>query len=292
MKLAVILSMAALMGGVAEARILDPDVPEDALAISKRTQCGTADGEPAVYHWAGKVYSRVDGEADRHLFDVEGMNVRQCTSVTDPERGTGHRLVSREIMLYLDPDTGEVVRQWENPWTGETVDVIHVANDPVNARAPSFPVGRDGTPYKLNYQRDGDWLTMPIVVPLFYENPLGGDYQDYVGNKYHAMEIFTFVLGRDELDTSKPAYPAVSWTRISAWMPWMKMRGRQGQLIHHAAGAKLKAFQDLPDVMKAEIETNYPQYTAPPAVDDSRPNETSWTVFRKTIDAARAGRDN
>ena len=74
-------------------RMLNPDNPEDALEIAKRVQCGEADGKPAVYHWAGKIYSRVQGEPDRHLFNGEGMNIRQCVSVDDPKRGKGWRVV-------------------------------------------------------------------------------------------------------------------------------------------------------------------------------------------------------
>ena len=46
-------------------------------------------------------------------------------------------------------------------------------------------------------------------VPLFYENPLAGDYQEYVGGTYHVMEIFNFIVDKDELlDASKNvAYP-------------------------------------------------------------------------------------
>lgn len=51
---------------------------------------------------------------------------------------------------------------------------------------------------------------------------------------------------------------------------------------------KLKSFDELPEVMKTEIATNYPDYTAAPPVDDTRPNETTWTVFKKKIDAKRA----
>jgi len=81
------------------ARTLNPAKPEDALEIMKRTQCGVADGVPAVYHWSGKVYSRVTGEPDWHLFNGEGMNVRQCVRIEDPKRGVGYRQVSREVMF-------------------------------------------------------------------------------------------------------------------------------------------------------------------------------------------------
>jgi hypothetical protein len=274
--------------GTAQARMLDPAKPEDALEISKRTQCGEKDGQPAVYYWSGNVYSRVEGERDRLLFRGEGMNIRQCVAVTDPQRGKGYRQVSREIMLYLDPATGQVLREWKNPWTGETVEVMHIANDPVNGR-PQFPIGADGKPFTVNIKRMGQWVQMPLEVPLFYTNVLGGEYQEYVGNDYHAMEIFDFAARADEiLDSTKPtAYPSVSWVRLSNWMPWMKMRSRQGIMIFNAMGTKLKSFDELPPVLKQEIAVNYPAYTSPPPGYDARPNETTWTVFKKKVDAKR-----
>lgn len=286
-----ILASAALLSIVttAQARMLDPAKPEDASEIMKRTQCGEADGKAAVYHWAGNIYSRVQGEPDRLLFKGEGMNIRQCVTVDDPVRGKGWRQVSREVMLYLDPKTGEVLRTWTNPWTQETVDVMHIANDPVNGR-PTFARGADGKPYTINLRREGRWFFMPVEVPLFYENPLAGGYQDYVGGKYHAMEIFDFAFDANEmLDTKNAtAYPMVSWVRISDWMPWMKQRGRQGGLVFNAMGNKLKSYDELPKVLKDEIALNYPAYTAPPPGDDARPNATTWTEFKKLVDSKRA----
>ncbi|MBB3925178.1 hypothetical protein GGR43_000879 [Sphingobium jiangsuense] len=279
----------ALVAAVpAAARTLDPDRPEDAVEIMKRAQCGAKDGEPAVYYWTGRVYSRVTGEPDRLLFTGEGMNIRQCATVTDAKRGKGYRQVSREVMLFTDPRTGEIVRQWTNPWTGETVEVMQIANDPVNVPA-AFPYAADGKPFRLTHKRMGQWLAMPIEVPLFYHNVLAGEYQDYVGGKYHAMEIFDFVARADEiLDTkSQTVSPSVSWVRISDWMPWMKMRGRQGQLVFNAVGTKLASFDALPKVLKDEIAANYPAYRQAPPTDDTRPNETTWTAFRKWIEERR-----
>jgi hypothetical protein len=281
----------AALGTAASARMLDPAVPADAFEISKRIQCGEADGKQAVYHFSGKIYSRVAGEPDRLLFLAEGMNVRQCVAVTDPVRGKGYRLVSREVLFYLDPKTGQVLRQWVNPFTTETVDVMHINNDPVNQR-PSFPVTADGKPFTFTGRREGKWLFMPFEAPLFYENVLAGAYQDYVGGKYHAMEIFDFFAdANDMLDTKNAtAYPGVAWVRISDWMPWMKQRGRQGQMVFNAMGSKLKSYDELPAVMKEEIAKNYPIYTTPPAGDDTRPNATTWTVFKAMIDAQRAAK--
>ena len=278
-------AVAVTTAAPAIARDLDPATPADAVEIVKRTQCGPADGEAATYRWHGRVYARRQGEPDKLIFRVEGMNIRQCGTVTDPQRGTGFRQVSREIMLYLDPDTGAILRRWDNPFTGQTVDVFHVANDPVNGR-PNFPVGADGKPYQVNLDRIGEKAFLAFEAPLYYTNPLGGDYQDYVGNKYHAMEIFDFADQADDLlSTDTPtAYPAVSWVRISDWLPWMKMEGREGQLVFNAVGTKLKSFEELPAVVKDEIRASYPAYTAPPPLDDQRPNATTWTEFKRRLD--------
>ncbi len=274
----------------ANAQVLDPANPQDALEISKRFQCGEADGLEAVWHFSGNIYSRVPGERDKLLFRGDGYNVRRCVAVEDPKRGTGYRLISREIWFYLDPQTGEVVNQWTNPWTDEKVDVMQIHNDPVNS-GPTFPVTADGKPYSIPTLRiEGPYVFMPFEAPLFYSNPLGGDYQEYTGNMYHAMEIFDFAGTKDDiLDASKPtAYPVISWVRISSWMPWMKMGGRPGQMVFNAMGRKLPGgFEELPDMLKTEVRTNYPIYENAPPADDTRRNETTWTKFKMLTDAAR-----
>lgn len=280
----------ALASAPAAAQMLDPDKPEDALEISKRFQCGEEDGAEAVWHFSGNVYSRRAGEPDKLLFKGDGYNIRRCVSVDDPVRGKGWKMVSREIWFYLDPKTGEILDTWDNPWTGKTVEVMHIHNDPVNGR-PSYARNADGSPYTIPSLRiEGPYVFMPFEVPLFYTNPLAGDYQDYVGNKYHAMEIFDFAGTADDiLDASKPtAYPMVSWVRISEWMPWMEMSGRDGGMVFNATGRKLPGgFEELPDMIKAEVRKSYPIYEQAPPADDTRPNETTWTKFKKLTDAKR-----
>lgn len=290
--LAVAAAPLALASTAAKAHdhLLDPSDPVEAFEISKRFQCGEADGKEAVWHFSGNIYSRVQGEPDRLLFKGDGFNIRRCVEESDPVRGKGYRLITREVWFYLDPKTGEVMNKWENPWTGETVDVMQIHNDPVN-NGPNFPISAKGTPFSIPSLRVEDpYVFMPFEVPLFYNNPLAGDYQDYVGNKYHAMEIFNFMGLKDDVLSKKTptAYPIIAWTRISDWMPWMKMRGRQGQMVFNATGRKLPGgFEELPDVVKTEVRTNYPIYEHAPPADDRRPNETTWTKWKLLEDQRR-----
>lgn len=284
----VTLGIAAIMTGTpqfARADNIDPATGDGYVEIQRKLQCSLEDRDPQVYRWFGKGYARVPGERDRHLFNLDGMNIRQCVTIEDETLGTGYRMVSREIMLYLDPETNEVMETFDNPWTGESNEVIHVANDPVNGR-PTYGRLPDGSERSVTLNDINGQYMLPLEVPLFYHNPLGGDYQQYIGGTYHATEIFDFNGDTEELlDADRPvAYPVVSWVRLAQWLPWMEMGGRHGLLYFNAMGRKLESFDQLSDTMRAEIAANYPDYTAPPPVDDRRPNETSWTNMKKIID--------
>lgn len=278
-------ALAGMVAGTALAAAPDLSTPEGQLQAMRRIQCSTIDGKAVTYYWKGVMYSRVPGEADRLLFNVEGMNVRQCGPLAKSANKSDFRLVSREILLYEDPETGEVLRTWQNPWTGKTVNVMQVANDPVNGNYSM--IGRDGKPIKPFITTLGNHWWVSLAIPLFYPNPLAGNYQKYVGGTYHATEFFNFfgqvdnLLGR-KADT---ADLAVGWERISNWLPWMEMGDRVGLVYFQTAGRKLDKWDDLSATMKAEIDKNYPAWRNPPPLDDQRPNETSWTYFKKIIDA-------
>ena len=170
---AALLSIVAAGPVLADGHLLDPSDPDDSLTIGRKIGCSTVDGEAITYWWHGKDYSRRQGERDKMLFLVEGMNVRQCTSVNDPDKGEGYKLVSREILLYKDAATGEPLATWDNPWTGETVDVLHVANDPVNFT--SYKIGRDGKPATFRGDILGDRLSsIRIHLPATTRKKLAG----------------------------------------------------------------------------------------------------------------------
>ena len=255
-----------------------------AWEISRKTTCGTLEAGVTRYGiFEGRAYSRVPGEKDRHLFDVLGINTRQCASSSDPAKGEGFRSVSREIMLYLDPKTGEVLDRWDNPFTGESVEVMHVANDPVNMRAVRYE--SDAT--EVSGRRYGDTLAFSSEIPLFYDNPLGGDFQDYVGGTYHAMEIFNNFYPADALLDSEARVErsVLGWSRVAQWLPWMRMGSKPGLMVINASGTSVFDADEIPDRLRTLMEARFPAYSEPPPLDDKRANETSWTVFRKAIEA-------
>ncbi|MEO1204160.1 MAG: DUF1838 family protein, partial [Pseudomonadota bacterium] len=223
MRLSPVFACAAILCIQPAAHAEDLQLTGDAaFAAMRKMTCGTLEqGKTRYGYYEGRVWSRVPGEKDRQLFGFIGINTRQCADVSDPDKGEGYRSVSREILLYLDSETGEIVDNWENPFTGETVAVVHVANDPVNMRAPRFRSGRDGKPPTVKLRRYGDITFSSNEIPLFYDNPLGGDYQRYVGGTYHAMEIFNSAYLSERLldpDEASVGQSNISWSRISQWL--------------------------------------------------------------------------
>lgn len=278
-------------GADAEARTLDLDDPNDVILVEQKLNCSLNEGETVVYWWKGSAYSRVPGEKDRLLFNVEGTNLRACKNFEDKDRGRGYRSVSREVLFYKDPETNEILRTWTNPWTNEDVEVMQVANDPVNMRSPSYAYSKEGKGRTFNATIVGNRVFTTGEAPLFYENPLAGDYQDYVGNKYHAMEALNSYVYKDDLldgDKAKLEKYVLSWARFSDWLPWMKMRGRAGMMIFSTVGGRVDSYDDLPSSLKDEIEANHPTYKVPPPIDDDRSNVTSWGDFKTQMEARRA----
>jgi len=269
--------------------ILDLDNPKDAVLAMQKIACHTEEGKPATFWWTGKVYGRVPGEKDRLLFKYQAMNTRACKNLSDPEKGYGYRMVTREALIYQDAKTGEIIHTWANPWTEDEVEVVHIFNDPVNMR-PIFATSKWGPfSFPATFKDGRGWFS--FEVPLFYTNPLAGEYQEYVGGTYQAIEMFNFFFDEEELlDTSITGCDNahVSWSRVSKWLPWMKMGDRAGQMIYTGAGKRVATWDDLPEVLKDELKRVKPEFATPPPLDDDRPNETSWTYFKKVIDEQRA----
>lgn len=281
-----------IAGGVFLGSVHAEDVTrsgEDALPLMQKMTCGTTEAGKTRYGiFEGRVYSRVPGEKDRHLFNLLGINTRQCTMPIDPDRGQGYRSVSREIMVYLDPKTKEIVDTWRNPWTGKRVEVLHVANDPVNMRAVRYATNEEGKPASVTVRRYGDMVASSSEVPLFYINPLGGEYQDYVGGHYHAMEIFnTYYPAREFLNNRDRSLSVsyISWQRVAQWLPWLQMGSKPGLMVFNATGFSTFDDDEIPDELVEILNERYPDYLTPPPLDDDRPNETSWTVFQKAMQA-------
>jgi len=261
-----------------------------------RTVCSLDSNEDTFIAWNGTVYDIPNQERQSIIFKVSGFNVARCYQVN----GLWYKS-SREVMLYLDPVTGEVLNTWENP-SGQTVPVVHVANPVVQ-----FPLGTSTSGAEFTVA--GDFSTFISNAAVFYPNPLYAnpatrpyaDYEQYSAQEFFQWNVLTKNLQQNWMfpvsDTINNV--AVAWNRVSPYLPWMNMGDADGFLQTTANAYKVKNFDYLPEVLKNVLNTKIPLYkTAPPCVFKNPyapyPNwasTTSWSYFGANFQAYLDGEE-
>jgi hypothetical protein len=79
----------------------------------------------------------------------------------------------------------------------------------------------------------------------------------------------------------------VTWVRISDWLPWMKMGGREGMIYFNTTGLKLDNFDQMPAALSAELIANYPTYAASPRLKTPAPTKPLGAILRTFAKAKR-----
>jgi Protein of unknown function (DUF1838) len=246
-----------------------------------KTRSSLNPDESTFLIWKGKIYSFIPGEKRRLLFKMLGVSVSRCI----PTGEGSWDFASRELTYYLHPETEEILPKWENPWTGEILPVLHVANNPVQGHFKGqFPA-----------QVEGDSTTFVFDIFPTYPNPLAEDpkFTEYSPDPtYQAAELFKLTV--PTADLSNPEMTSVSqlrlsWDRIGQWLPWMKMGDRSGNLIYSAFGGKVGGFTELPQLLQDEINHRVPLYKQAPKAFSDGEDMTSWLYFQQHFDAYLAG---
>lgn len=195
-----------------------------------------------VGHISGLVYGLRDNEKLRPLFRCEGFSIVRTRRLED---GSWRRLL-REVVFYRDIETGKLLDTWANPYSGETVKVVPIANDPFNYTISEFypdPPSYGGLikdkpprrPLLLDWEQGPDeTLVLRTGVDLYYPSSLQPDAwpRESAGVMNRVSEHFTYTMKR--ADVENPALTHIphigAWSRITPWLPWMMMGNAPGCL--------------------------------------------------------------
>lgn len=273
--------LGAAMPAVA-APTLDLDTAEDNLKALIKLQADLS-GADVIGGFPGEVWGWVPGEGNKLLFRSYGIGASHVERVEN-----GWRFYHREVMYYLDPQSGEILQTWANPYTGQRVEVMHILNDPVH-RFYAISGGPFSAPFP--YTVHDDDLVFRITVFSFRESPLKrAEYPLHSANdKYQAAELWTMHGRLSEVmnpDISS-ASCVTAWARVGQWLPFMEMGNRPGIMVYHSDSYKLLGgIAELPPAIRAHTEKNYPEYLeSPKEWQDLALNESQITESKKAIDA-------
>jgi len=234
--------------------------------------------EEVVFYATGSVYGYEPEKPWKHLFEFEMYNIARVEKIA---ADSGWRLITKEMLVYKDPNTDEILSKWKNPWTKEEVEVLPVWNDPVNQ---TFYYGD----FLVPYQRMGaSRICMFNDVPLSYPSPLKkAEWPDNSrSDVYQGAEMFNFFCSEKDIQNKKlnNVNADISWSRFSDFLPWMKMGSLPGNLLYQSRGWKIKGGWDgLPQKLKDFVMANKPEYAHAPSSYE-KPNVTSWKYFKKIM---------
>ncbi len=228
--------------------------------------------------YSGKVMGVRKGEAVKDLFGFEGFSFSRLVDAGD---GVYKKLL-REIGFYTDLRSGEVLEEFKNPYTGETVRVVPVANDPFNIRlGPYFPkppsyggLNKDvevpDIPFMLPWKEVGaSKVLMPIGIHLYYPAALQPDKwpRESAGPMNRVSEMFNHVIDKDLL--ANPENTTVefagTWTRITPWLPWLLMGQAEGHCHYNCLMGGGNGTRDAVSTKVYDYaEKHYPKYFSAP----------------------------
>jgi hypothetical protein len=212
--------------------------------------------EDVRWWFTGVIFGvRGEGETPRPLVRFEGMEVYWFM-----HRESDFQLGGHTVTFFRDFETGEFLREFDNPYTGRR-DIVKPAVQGGNlgfayTRDGIWPVRLDGTPIgdpvkkplRVQWHEMGPhvWLQHQTVYPPGMP-PMHGQRQ-------------TIFAQRDALLDPRQKSVAASFSSVvfMNWLKWMDMKDQPGHVIWHASGVKLQNIDQLPRAYRERAEREYP----------------------------------
>lgn len=254
---------------------------------------GNTNSEKQKWGWiSGRVIGVRPGEADKHVCNCEGFSVARMLPLGDGN----YRKVLREIVFYLDKDTGEILETFDNPYTGERVNVVPIANDPFNVTFEEFwpePPRYGGLnaerpprrPLLLDWKEFGDTILLHTDIHLFYPSSLQPSEwpRESPGPMTRVTEMFSYNISK--ADMMNPNLTTIEnmgvWNRITPWFPWMLMDQGPGQMVYACDFASRSTSEGIPQKILDAAKAFDPKYLEAP-YEDYGPNLSSLENYKLT----------
>lgn len=235
----------------------------------------------------GIVQGVLPGEKIRDLVGFQLLSTAKFVPYQGPGKG-GYSKVLREIGLYTDLETGEVLEEWTNPYFNEVQPVVPIANDPFNQhisltkrQAPTYgglnKSALPEEPFLLDWKRHGDRLHMMRHINLYYPSALQPVKWPRENGKPFNQVTETFIHNISWQDMQNSELTSVeysgSWNRTTPWLPWMLMGPTPGHCQYNVVMGAVDDINNINPKVLEYVEAKYPKYLVAPGSWE----EPSWS---------------
>ncbi len=241
-----------------------------------RLEGDTAPGKFIFGQASGIVHGVRDGEVVKPLFGFEVFSTHRVLRQPDDS----YQRLCRELVFYRDLKTGQLLDQWDNPYSGERVRVVDIANDPFNFRISEFfpdPPSYGGLntakppkrPLLLEWNLVNDHtVTLDSDIHLYYRNALDPAVwpRESSGPMNRVSEFFRYFIRREDAeDPSKTHLPHNGvWSRVTPWLPWMLMGPDPGHVLYMGRFTSIERPEQAPPAVLARVRERFPLYLTAP----------------------------
>jgi hypothetical protein len=168
-----------------------------------------------------------------------------------------------ELTYYSDLQSGELLQEFSNPYTGIKNKVRHVRLGPEVRQLTADGLISPDNPLVHDYRNslgppviNGDnlWIPTSVEATIKFPKPTAPEI---------LLNIYTTVHGRvsDALNENIASAPcSLEFHNVLKWEPWMQMTDHQGHMMSMASGRKLESLEDLPATyltMANEVHAKY-----------------------------------
>jgi hypothetical protein len=241
-----------------------------------RVQGDTKPGSQLYGYASGTVIGVREGERLRPLF---GFRVFSAFRLVKQPDNSYQRLL-RELVFYTDPQTGEILDSWDNPYTKERVRVVDVANDPFNVVFSEYypdPPTYGGLnkekpprrPLILPWQMwPNDTVVLETDIHLYYPSALQPDKwpRESSGPMSRVSELFRYFMRAEDMANPKLTHVPHNgvWARVTPWLPWMLMGQEPGHILYQGMFTTAHDTSEIPENVLQRVKAKYPQYMNAP----------------------------
>ena len=250
-------SSGAMYGSVPE------DAPDMSLPLNNlmnliRMQASLDSTSQIPWHYNGTLYAQVGSEQPMPMVKIEGMESYRVFSLEDGS----YEILGNMLTFFRDIDTGKMIRQYQNPFTGKINEVLP------NIRQAS--IGR-GLNISTMGARPKAFIDQMPDKPLLLEWTFGpetvwlqNDTAYPPGLTAPRMQRSSMFAPLDQfLDQNIKSLPTLfTATVLMPWLPWMDMNEVEGHTLWHASGVKLKSINQLPDEYFTRMMAEHPELSS------------------------------
>lgn len=182
-----------------------------------------------------------------------------------PEDDSSFSVQHYEVGYYSKFDTTEPLEEWENPLTGEVLDIPHFVLGPV-PRLYGPDMGKSAASFAsdpMNITMIGDRVYIPTLSKFKYTNRMSveewGPYSSGPMTYWDSMTVFSADV-EDVFDEDKTHVPAeMHMQNLVSFAPFLKLGETPGGTMARAYGQHISGYDALPVDIRANLEKYTPE---------------------------------